>query len=113
MWQKYLPILRDCVWISSDVRQAMARNVTEMLELHGRLLADISRALPCTTQTIQDHSVHQNVADLANYPILSDPAAAAEVARIFDTTVRLTAISAIDCRYSSINPDADHGVFRL
>jgi len=68
----------------------MARNVTEMLELHGRLLADIARALPCTTQMIQDHDGNRNVAGMACYPILSDPSAAAEVARIFDTTVRLS-----------------------
>lgn len=68
----------------------MARNVTEMLELHGRLLADITRALPCTTQTIQDHGldVNPNMGDMARYPILADPAAAAEVAKAFDTTVR-------------------------
>ncbi|KAF8243783.1 hypothetical protein K440DRAFT_636790 [Wilcoxina mikolae CBS 423.85] len=86
---KYLPILRDYVWISSDVRQAMARNITEMLELHGRLLSDITRALPCTTQTIQDHSLDTslNIGDMARYPILADPAAAAVVARAFDTTI--------------------------
>ncbi|KAA8894399.1 hypothetical protein FN846DRAFT_416655 [Sphaerosporella brunnea] len=86
---KYLPILRDCVWISSDVRQTMARNVTEMLELHGRLLADITRALPCTAQMIQDHGLDagKNLGDVTAYPILADPAAAAEVARAFDKTI--------------------------
>ncbi|KAI5815090.1 Dbl homology domain-containing protein [Pyronema omphalodes] len=86
---KYLPILRDCVWVSSDVRQAMGRNVTEMLELHGRLLADITRALPCITQMNQTHGINASptIEDLARYPILSDPAAAAEVAKAFDTTI--------------------------
>ena len=67
----------------------MARNITEMLELHGRLLSDISRALPCTTQAIQDHGRDANPrnGDFARYPILCDPAAAAEVAKVFDTTV--------------------------
>lgn len=111
VWQKYLPILRDCVWISSDTRQAMARNVTEMLELHGRLLADIARALPCTTQTIQGHHGNHNLVDMTNFPILSEPAAAAEVAKIFDTTVRLC--QTIDFRYSQTNSDADNGVFCL
>jgi hypothetical protein len=111
VWQKYLPILRDCVWISSDIRQAMARNVTEMLELHGRLLADIARVLPCTTQTIQGHRTNYNLIDMTKFPILSDPAAAAEVAKIFDTTVRLC--QTIDFRCSPINSDADYGVFCL
>jgi hypothetical protein len=67
----------------------MGRNVTEMLELHGRLLADITRALPCITQMNQTYGVNASptIGDLARYPILSDPAAAAEVAKAFDTTV--------------------------
>ncbi|KAI5785928.1 hypothetical protein EDC01DRAFT_631836 [Geopyxis carbonaria] len=86
---QYIPILRDCVWISADVRQSMARNVSEMLNLHGRLLNDITRALPCTTQLMQGHvlDVSPNIGDMARYPILADPSAAAEVAKAFDTTM--------------------------
>jgi hypothetical protein len=73
----------------------MARNITEMLELHGRLLSDIARALPCTTQMIQDHSLDAslNTGDMARYPILADPAAAAVVARAFDTAVGILSIN--------------------
>jgi hypothetical protein len=77
----------------------MARNVTEMLELHGRLLAEITRALPCTAQMIQDHGLGAgtNIGDMVTYPILADPAAAAEVARAFDKTVGTLALSVLDC----------------
>lgn len=84
---QYLPILRDCVWISSDVRQAMARNVTEMLELHSTLLEKIARALPCTTQMIQGHGIDVHTKNMDRYPILADPSAASEVAKAFDATI--------------------------
>lgn len=68
----------------------MARNVTEMVDLHGRLLADITRALPCITQMMHGHKLDTSprIAGIDNYPILADPSAAAEVAKAFETTVR-------------------------
>lgn len=91
VWQQYLPILRDCVWISADVRQVMVRNVTEMVDLHGRLLAEIQRVLPCTTQMMQGHKLAgiPRSGGLDRYPILADPAAAAEVAKAFESIVSL------------------------
>lgn len=61
----------------------MARNVTEMLDIHTRLLDEISRALPCTTQMM----TRAAEVDTYHCAILADPAAAAEIAKVFDSTV--------------------------
>lgn len=69
----------------------MARNVTEMVDLHSRLLSEITRVLPCTTQMMQGHKLDAGprIGGMDRYPILADPSAAAEVAKAFETTVRL------------------------
>ncbi|TGZ83568.1 hypothetical protein EX30DRAFT_368910 [Ascodesmis nigricans] len=79
---QYLPILRECVWVSAETRQTMNRNVSEMLDIHVRLLDDISRALPCINQMMMKAAEM----DMNRCQVLADPAAAAEVAKVFDAT---------------------------
>lgn len=61
----------------------MNRNVSEMLDIHVRLLDDISRALPCINQMMMKAAEM----DMNRCQVLADPAAAAEVAKVFDATV--------------------------
>jgi hypothetical protein len=79
-------MLKDCVWIPRNLIDGIERNLTVILELHSGLLYDIYRALPCTQQTLQGQrlDVNPKFGDLEKCPILADPCAAAELAKVYD-----------------------------
>lgn len=85
-------MLNDCECISVDVRDAIRRNVSEILDLHESLLSDIFRVLPAASHQIQNYKgrffdISPQVGELERTHILSNPYAASKVAEVFDKMV--------------------------
>lgn len=85
-------MLNDCECISVDVRDAIKRNVSEILDLHESLLSDIFRVLPAASHQIQNYKgkfldTSPQVGELERTHILSNPDAASKVAEVFDKMV--------------------------
>lgn len=89
----YLSVLNDCEWISPDIKDAIKRNVSEILDLHESLLFDIFRVLPAASHQIQNYKgksldISPQVGELERTHILSNPDAASKIAKVFDKMVR-------------------------
>lgn len=88
----YFSVLNDCECISADIRDAIKRNVSEILDLHESLLSDIFRVLPAASHQIQNYKgkfldISPQVGELERTHILSNPDAALKVAEVFDKMV--------------------------
>jgi hypothetical protein len=88
----YFSVLNDCDCISADVKDAIKRNVAEILDLHESLLSEIFRMLPAASHQIQNYKgkfldISPQVGELERTHILSNPEAAAKVAEVFDKMV--------------------------
>ncbi|KAI5843939.1 hypothetical protein DFP73DRAFT_478694 [Morchella snyderi] len=89
----YFSVLNDCDCISADVKDAIKRNVAEILDLHESLLSEIFRMLPAASHQIQNYKgkfldISPQVGELERTHILSNPEAAAKVAEVFDKMMR-------------------------
>lgn len=88
----YFSALNDCECISTDIKDAIKRNVSEILDLHESLLSDIFRVLPAASHQIQNYKgkfldISPQVGELEKTHILSNPDAALKVAEVFDKMV--------------------------
>jgi len=92
LWQLYMSILDDCDGIPVDIKDAITRDVSEILGLHEKLLEEIFHALPAASHQIQTYKgrsfgVDSQADGFAGSNILANPMAAAKVAMVFDKMV--------------------------
>ncbi|PWW75598.1 Dbl homology domain-containing protein [Tuber magnatum] len=88
----YMSILDDCEGIPADIRDAITRNVSEILSLHEKLLEEIFHALPAASHQIQTYKgrsfgVSSQAGEFTGSNVLANPMAAAKVAMVFDKMI--------------------------
>ncbi|CAZ80044.1 unnamed protein product [Tuber melanosporum] len=89
----YMSILNDCEGIPADIRDAITRNISEILCLHEKLLEEIFHALPAASHQIQTYKgrsfdVGSQADEFTGSNVLANPMAAAKVAMVFDRMIR-------------------------
>ncbi|RPA97540.1 hypothetical protein L873DRAFT_1790895 [Choiromyces venosus 120613-1] len=89
----YMSILNDCEGIPADIKDAITRNVSEILGLHEELLEEIFHALPAASHQIQTYKrrnfdMSSQADEFAGSNVLANPMAAAKVAMVFDKMIR-------------------------
>jgi hypothetical protein len=87
-----MSVLNDCEGTPADIKEAITRNVSEILDLHERLLAEIFHVLPAASHQIQtykgrDSGMAPHAEEFAGVHVLANPMAAAKVAMVFDKMV--------------------------
>ena len=92
LWQLYMSILNDCDGIPVDIKDAITRDVSEILGLHEKLLEEIFHVLPAASHQIQTYKgrnfdVGSQTDEFAGSNVLANPMAAAKVAMVFDKMV--------------------------
>lgn len=85
-------MLNDSEGISTDIKDAINRNISEILEHHEALLKDIFDILPSASHQIQNYKakfleVSPQVGEQERTHVLSNPEAAAKVAEVFNKMV--------------------------
>jgi hypothetical protein len=88
----YMSVLNDCEGIPVDIKDSITRNVSEILDLHERLLAEIFQVLPAASHQVQTYKGRDSVMipyaeEFAGIHVLANPMAAAKVAMVFDKMV--------------------------
>ncbi|PUU75562.1 hypothetical protein B9Z19DRAFT_1131105 [Tuber borchii] len=89
----YMSILNDCEGIPIDIKDAITRDVSEILGLHEKLLEEIFHVLPAASHQIQTYKgrnfdVGSQTDEFAGSNVLANPMAAAKVAMVFDKMIR-------------------------
>lgn len=87
-----MSVLNGCEGIPADIKEAITRNVSEILDLHERLLSEIFHVLPAASHQIQTYKGRVSdmtppMEELAGVHVLANPMAAAKVAMVFDKMV--------------------------